>query len=202
MKRIIGNIALGTSAAFAAVLSMPTLAFAEEENTRTGVALLVPELGEFVPMVIGFIVLWIILAKLAWPAFMGMIDKRTKGIKDAMESAEGNRVESERLLEEQKADLADAKKQAAEIVAQAKQTAEGVRADITAQAQSEAESLISKARGAIETERKATIAALQSSAADLSIAVAGRIIGSDLDDTEHRKIVERYLAQAGSFDGN
>ena len=53
-----------------------------------------------------------------------------------------------------------------------------------------------------EAEKKAAISELQGSVADISIAVASRVIGSDLSDDEHRAIVERYVNEAGSFNGN
>jgi F-type H+-transporting ATPase subunit b len=192
--------------AFVALLNTPALAFAEEaaaeEASPVGAGLLFPGLGEWIPMLLGFIILWAVLAKVGWPVFIGMIDKRTATIKDSLERAEAAKIESERLLEEHKAELANAKKQAAEIIAQAKQTGDSVKADITAQAQSEAESIISKARIAIESEKKAALAELQSSAADLSVQVAKKVIGEDLSDTEHRAIIERYIAEAGSFNDN
>lgn len=70
------------------------------------------------------------------------------------------------------------------------------------EAQTESAAMIEKARAAIEAEKKAAISELQGSVADLSISVASRVIGSDLDDDEHRKIVERYVNEAGSFNAN
>jgi F-type H+-transporting ATPase subunit b len=183
----------------------PVLAFASEEaggESAGGIAMLIPKLGEFIPMLVGFIVLWIILARLAWPMFIGMIDKRTNTIKDSLEKAETAKVESERLLEEHKVQLAEAKKQAAEIIAQAKQTAESVKADITAQAKVESDAIVAKARVAIETEKKAAIAELQGSVAELTVSVAKKVIGTDLSDAQHKEIIERYIAEAGSFNDN
>ncbi len=62
--------------------------------------------------------------------------------------------------------------------------------------------MVDKARDAIEAEKKAAIAELQSSVTDLSISVAGRLIGEDLNDDQHRKIIERYATEAGSFNAN
>ena len=87
-------------------------------------------------------------------------------------------------------------------MADAKKTAEAVKADITAKAQEEAAAMIDKAREAIEAEKKAAISELQGSVADLSVSVAGRLIGEDLSDDEHRKIIERYATEAGSFNAN
>ena len=59
--------------------------------------------------------------------------------------------------------------------------------------------MIEKARGAIEAEKKAAVAELQGSIADLSVDVASRLVGHDLNDDEHRKIIEHYVTEAGSF---
>ena len=185
----------------------PVIAFAAEEaeegaSESGGLSLLIPNLFEWVPMLIGFILLWVILAKFAWPVITGMLDKRITTIKDSLEQAEDAKIESERVLEEYREQLADAKKQAAQIIADAKQSAEVIKSEITTKAQSEAEGMIAKARLAIDAEKKAAIAELQGSVADLSVSVAGRLIGQDLSDSDHRKIIELYLAEAGTLNGN
>ena len=50
-----------------------------------------------------------------------------------------------------------------------------------------------------EAEKKAAVAELQGSIADLSVDVASRLVGHDLNDDEHRKIIEHYVTEAGSF---
>ena len=202
LKRLFASAAI----AVFTLCSLPAVAFAEEaahaEEGPGGIALLLPGLGEWIPMLVGFIILWFILAKFGWPAFIGMIDKRAEIIKDSLERAETAKVESERLLEENRAQLEDAKRQAAQIIADAKVTGEALRAEINEQAQEEARLLVARAKSAIETEKKAAIAQLQSSVADISVSVAGRLIGQDLSDAEHRKLIERYLAEAGRLDAN
>ena len=203
MKKKFLTVAIATVASGALTLAMPLQAFAASEGEETGgIGLLIPKLGEFLPMLIGFVALWAILAKFAWPAFTGMIDKRAAKIKDSLEAAENAKVESEKLLEEHRAELANAKKEAADIIASAKQTAESVKAEITASAQTEAENMIAKARTAIEAEKKAALAELQGSAADMTVSVAKKVIGTDLSNAEHKSIIERYIAEAGSFNEN
>lgn len=188
-----------TAAATMAVMS-PTLAFAAEEGG--GLDAIMPHMDEFIPMLVAFVVLWVILAKFGWPIFEGMLKKRENTINDAIEKSEAAKVESERVLQEYKKELAEAKSQAANIVAEAKRAGEAAKADITEQAQKEAADMIEKARGAIEAEKKAAIAELQGSVADTSIAVAAKIIGNDLSDDEHRQLIERYVNEAGSFNAN
>lgn len=194
---------LGTAvlAAGGMTFAFPALAFASEGET-SGISAILPDMAEFIPMLIAFIVLWIVLAKFGWPKFNGMLEKREETIKDSLEKSEQARIESERVLDEYKRQLEDAKSQAAQIVADAKKTGEAVKADITDKAQSEATLMIEKAHAAIEAEKKSAISELQGSVADLSVAVASRLIGEDLNDDEHRKIVERYVNEAGSFNAN
>ncbi|MEY8562021.1 F0F1 ATP synthase subunit B [Eggerthellaceae bacterium 3-80] len=189
--------ALALAAGFT-TLAFPALAFASEEESA-GISAILPDMLEFIPMLVAFIILLIILGKFGWPKFEGMLEKRESTIKDALEKSEQNRIESERVLVEYKRQLDEAKDQASSIVAEARKTGEAVQADITAKAQAEAAAMIEKAHAAIEAEKKSALAELQGSMADLSVSVASKIIGEDLSDEEHRKIIERYVKEAGSF---
>ncbi len=151
--RATSAIALGAGSVS---LAFPALAFAAEEESG-GVSAILPDMTEFIPMLVCFIVLVIVLAKFGWPAFAKMLDTREKTIKDALEKSEEARVESERVLAEYKRQLEDAKSQAAQIVADAKQTGEAVKAEMTEKAQAESAAMIEKARVAIEAEKKAAI---------------------------------------------
>ncbi len=190
-----------TGAAASASLAFPALAFADMEP-KEGVALILPDPIETIPMLIAFIVLVIILAKFGWPMFEGMLEKRERTITEALEKSEEARIESERVLAEYQSQLADAKTQAAQIIAEAKQTGEAVEANIKKKAEEEAATMVEKARAAIEAEKKSAMAELQSSVADLSVSVASRLVANDLSDDEHRAIIERYIKEAGSFNAN
>lgn len=188
----------GVAAASAASLAcaFPTLAFASEKE---GIAVLIPDMNEFIPMLVAFIIILIVLAKFGWPVVDNIITKRESTIKEALKKSEEAQAEAERTLAEYKRQLEEAKAQSAKIIADAKTTGEAVKADITSKAQAESAQMIEKARGAIEAEKKAAISELQGSIADLSVDVASRLIGQDLNDDEHRKIIEHYVTEAGSF---
>lgn len=186
-----------------ALSAQPLLAFAAEgEEEAGGLSVILPDMLEFVPMLIAFIILWIILAKFGWPMFNGMLEKRENTIREALKQSEEAKIESERVLAEYKKQLDDAKAQATQVIADARATGDAVKADIQEKAQAEAADMIAKAKTTIEAEKKAAIAELQASIADTSIDVAQRLIGQDLTDAEHRAIIERYVKEAGSFNGN
>ena len=188
-------------AAGAVALAAPSLALAEE-NSDLGIGILVPNLSEFIPALIAFLIIWAVLAKFAWPMIVGMLDKRQETIKNNLDEAEAAKIEAQRSLEEYKKQLADARREAAGIVDEARRAGEQVKADITAQAQAQADEMIAKAKKSIEKEKQAAIADLQSSVADLSVAVAGRFIGEGLDEKDQRKLIEKYVAEAGTLDAN
>lgn len=198
MAQGLGSVVF-TAATFAAM--SPSLAFAAEEESG-GINAILPQMDEFIPMLIAFLILWFILAKFGWPLFNGMLEKREQTIKDSLEKSEQARIESEQTLEEYKRQLEEAKSQAATIIAEAKRSAELARNSITERAQEESDAMIEKARHAIELEKRAAVAELQGVVVDTSIEVASRMIGQDLSDEDHRKIIERYVNEAGSFNAN
>ena len=57
MKKAQCGVAAFAAAAY--TLGVPSLAFAEE---KTGMAVILPDMLEFIPMLIAFIILWIVLA--------------------------------------------------------------------------------------------------------------------------------------------
>ena len=192
-NKAVAKVAFGALALNAA---FPALAFAAEAEQEGGISAILPDMAEFIPMLIAFIILWIILAKFGWPMFAGMLEKRENTIREALKKSEEAQIESERVLAEYNKQLADAKAQSAQIIADARSVGEAVKADITAQAQTEAADMIAKAKAAIEAEKK------QATVADTSVDVAARLIGEDLTEGEHRAIIERYVKEAGSFNGN
>ena len=107
-------------AAVACLAAFPTAALAAEEEAAGGLSVILPNMLEFVPMLVAFIILWIILAKFGWPMFAGMLEKRENTIREALKKSEEAQIESERVLAEYNKQLADAKAQSAQIIADAR----------------------------------------------------------------------------------
>jgi F-type H+-transporting ATPase subunit b len=161
-----------------------------------------PKLAEFIPALISFSIVFFVLSKFAWPAISQMLDQRSDSIRDSLERAEAAKIEAERLLAEYKHTMAEARKEAGTILQQAKQSAEATRSEAAAKAIAEYDELLVKAREAIEGEKRAAIDELQRSVADLSVAVAGKLIGSELNREDHLKVIEKYVSEAGSLNAN
>jgi F-type H+-transporting ATPase subunit b len=175
---------------------------ASEAAAAGGASALIPKPAEFIPAFVSFLVVMFLLSRFAWPAITGMLDERADNIRESLERAEQAKIDAERMLEEYKMQLAEARKEANAILAQAKTAADTTLADAAAKAQADAEALVEKARTAIEGEKRAAIAELQRSIADVSVSVAGKLIGSELSKADHEAVIAKYLAEAGSINEN
>lgn len=126
---------------------------------------------------------------------MDMLKKREETIRESINEAENTRVEATRLLEEYKAQLAEARKEAQETIEQGKQVGESVKAEITSKANEEASLIIERARAEIEREKERALADLQSKVADLTILATSKVIHQSLDGPGQRKMVEDAIAE-------
>jgi len=99
------------------------------------------------------------------------------------------------MLAEQKASLAQAQREAADLAKRNQQEVEAMRQELTARARKEADDLVASARRQIDEEKVKAIQELRSQVADLAIDAASRLVKANLDDASQRKLVEDYIAQ-------
>ena len=196
MKQI--NRATAAAAISSFVLAVPAQAFAEESSNKAEI--LIPKMAEFIPALIAFLIIWVVLAKFAWPQILSMMDERGKRIQESLDEAETTKKKAIASRKEYDELVTDARRKSADIVLEARKDAEAERARIIEAAHKEAENIIAKAHANAEDERNAIYAAAAASIADLSVSVASKIVGETLDqDGEQRRLIERYVKEAGSL---
>jgi F-type H+-transporting ATPase subunit b len=161
---------------------------------------ILPQWPEVLVAAISFGVLFFVLWKFAFPPITNMLAERAERIKESLEKAEETRMEAEALLEDYKKQMAEARADAGRVIEQSRTVAEGMKDEIIAKANEEAEAIKAKAVDAIEAEKRAAVAELQASVADLSVAIAGKIIEESLSKEEHEALIEKYLAEVGNLD--
>lgn len=141
--------------------------------------------------------------RLILPGIMKTMEERGKKIEESLDEAEKTKQEAIAKRAESDSIVTDARRQAADIVLEARKDAESERARIIEAAHKEAEEIIAKAHTTVEDERKSIYAGAASSIADLSVAVATKIVGEALeDDAEQKKLIERYIQEAGSHNAD
>jgi F-type H+-transporting ATPase subunit b len=160
---------------------------------------ILPHSAEVAVSFVSFMILFFVLSRFALPPITNMLDKRSENIRESLEKAEETRVEAERLFEDYKQQMAEARGEAAKVIESGRKVADAMKDDIVAKANEEAANIIVKAKETIQAEKKAAMAELQKSVADLSVAVAGRLIGAELSASDHEKLISQAIEEVGSL---
>ena len=190
-----GRLVAASGACAALIAATPATALAEEE--RSGIALLVPALAELIPAIVAFAIIFAVMSKLVWPRVVQMMDEREKKLEGALADADAAAARLEEAEKAYQQRMADAEHEATELIVAARRDAEEERSAILGKAQKDAAATLAKARDAIESERRRAMVELSRSVVDLSVEIAGKIVGESLDDSDHRALAERYLEEVG-----
>lgn len=142
-----------------------------------------------------FVLLLFVLQRFAWKPLMQALHEREHQLEHTFEEAEKARAETARLLAQQKGQLDAAAGEVRALLDEARQTAQKVRDDMVKQAQQEAESVRKRAEAEIGAARDQALMDIWGQAADLAVSVAGTVVPRELNAADHRKLVERALAE-------
>jgi F-type H+-transporting ATPase subunit b len=159
--------------------------------------LIAPKPPELIYALLSFGVLFFVLSKFAFPPIVKMLEKREATIRESIERSEETRVEAERLLEDYKKQLAEARSEAAQIIEQARKLGDDAKKKIEATARDEATALLARAREEIEAEKQKALIELTAKVADISIGAASRVVEKSLSKEDHLKLIDDYVAQVG-----
>ncbi|MCI0544048.1 MAG: F0F1 ATP synthase subunit B [Actinobacteria bacterium] len=130
----------------------------------------------------------------ALPTINRTLEQRQRAVAGQLEEAERAKTEAESLLADYRGQLAEAKADANRIVEEARKQAEQVRADLLARAEAEADQIRAKAREEAANEKSRALSAARTQVGEISVDLAGRIVGERLDATAHKALIDRYLA--------
>lgn len=155
-----------------------------------------PHVEEVVIGLIAFALLLFVLWRYAYPKFEQVYQERTELIEGGIARAEEAQRKANELLEEYRAQLAEARTEAARIRDDARADAEAIRQEVMAQAREEADRIIAAGREALATERERLLQELRSHVGELAVELAGRIIGEALaEEARRNRTVERFLEE-------
>lgn len=156
------------------------------------------EWSNFFIQLIAFGILYWLLKRYAFGPLFSIMEKRRELVKEQLDSAESSRKEAQRQVEEQKQALAQARKEAYDIIEQAKATSSKQAEEIVHAAKSEATRLKDEAVKDIESEKNKAIAALRSEVSGMSVKIASKIIEKQIDEKSQEQLVDQYLKEVGS----
>ena len=150
--------------------------------------------GLFVVQTILLLGLILLLVKFAWKPILTSLNERESGIQDALEAAENARSEMQNLQADNEKLLKEARAEREAMLKEAREIKEKMISDSKEQAKSEGDKMIKQAQSAIESEKKAAVADIKTQVANLSVAIAEKVIKEQLsDNSKQLKLVDDLL---------
>ena len=148
-------------------------------------------------------VLFLFLAnKLFGKTLSTMLASRRARIEEGLRDAEQARTDRANAEAERTATLAEARREARELLERAQKVAQETRdADIAA-TKAELERLREGATADIEAEKLRAMADLRAEVADLALAAAGKVVGASMTGATQRRLVEDFLRESTGSSSN
>ncbi len=156
--------------------------------------LLTPGTGLILWQLIIFVLLFFLLAKLAWKPIIQSLKEREDSIQNALDSAEKARHEMAQLQSENENLLKVAREERDVILRQAREAANKLKDEATQDAKKAADKIVDDARAAINIEKQAALKEVRVQVALFSIEVAEKLMKKNLSsDKEQKSLVEGFI---------
>lgn len=159
---------------------------------------IIPEVNELIWGGLFFLVVLVGLVKFGVPALkQGMADREQR-IREDLEEAEKAKTDGQEQLSEYQKQLADAREEAARIIEEARESADGVRTELIAQAEQDAAGVRERANADIAAATERATSDLQAQVGELAIELAEKVVEQNLDHDTQVALIENYINEVGS----
>ncbi|HZN12968.1 MAG TPA: F0F1 ATP synthase subunit B [Acidimicrobiales bacterium] len=165
------------------------------DDCQKAPSLILPATNEIIWGGLGFVIVFFALAKFGYPAIKKGMEDRSNRIRDSLDEAERAKNEATGILDEYQRQLADARSEANRIIEEARQTADQLRRDLVSRAEQEAQEMRQRTQEDIAAAQQRAMADLQSQVRDLTIDLAEKVVGKQLDRETNRALVDGYIAE-------
>ena len=172
--------------------ALVTLAAAGSEADQNP---LIPAWYDIIWSAVCFVIILVVVWKVALPKMAKMLDERSAAIEGNMAKADEAQKQAEAALAEYTAQLADARKEAGDIRDAAREDGKKIVIEAKDAATTEAARIQATASAQIEAERQSALVSLRGEVGTLALDLAGNVIGETLsDDQKAQAVVDRFLA--------
>jgi F-type H+-transporting ATPase subunit b len=181
----------------AALLLLPSLAFAASEGGEHGGGGLISLDKSLIIQLLNFLILLAILHRLLYKPLLAKMEERSAAIKTSLEAAEAARAAAAKQQEENAERLRAAYAEAQSIRAAALKEAADEQRKLVETARREAQQLVESAKAQTEADIRRAREELRREVSDLAVSVAEKLVRKSLRDEEHRRIVDDAIARIG-----
>lgn len=149
----------------------------------------------FFASILNFLLLTVLLTFFLYkPVRKFMLDRQDR-IKRSLQEAAQSRAESAKMKQDYEARLAQASREAQDIIEKAVVQGERVQAEILDAARKEAKAILEQARAEAARERQVAFEALRDDIVDLVISTASVVAGKKVDSADDEAIVKRLVEE-------
>ena len=128
---------------------------------------------------------------------MKIIQDRQKEIDDLSSDANAAKADAEAMQTEYQAKLGDAQATSERIVKEAVSRGQAREEEIIRQANAEASAIMDKAAADIAMEKKKAINDAKDEISDLALAIAGKVVGRELNAADQSDLVDAFINGLG-----
>jgi F-type H+-transporting ATPase subunit b len=147
---------------------------------------------------LNFLVFFVLVYRIALVPVRGMLEDRRARIEQGLKDADAARRDREAAADQRQAVLAEARREAGEIVARAQRMAEEAREQGVTDTQVEIERLRTRAVADIEAERQRALSEVRDEVAELALLAASKVVGESMDGERQRRLVKEFLTQVST----
>ncbi len=150
--------------------------------------------GLMIWTIVFFLVVFLVLRKYAFGTIQRLIDERREAIRRSIEAADAARDEAQRLLEEHRKLIAEARGQAEAILAEARKTRESMEQRMREETEAERQRRLEETRKEIAAETARALQQIRAEVAELTLEAAARVVGRTLDPERDRELISEAIA--------
>jgi F-type H+-transporting ATPase subunit b len=136
-----------------------------------------------------------ILRKLAYPKIQENLDKRRIAIEESIDASVRTKEEADKLLEEYRGRLKEAREQADDIITRSRRAAESIQDDAKVDAKKYREELMESTRRDIENETRRALDEIRKEVADLTVIATEKVTRKTLTDEDQRRLIDEALSE-------
>lgn len=153
-----------------------------------------PHTSELILGLIAFLLLLWVMQKFVAPRFETLYSERAAKIEGGIERAEQAQAQAQKMLDEYKEQLADARAEAARIRDDARAEGTQIVEELREQAQAESARIVAQGQHQLDAQRAQIVAELRADLGKVAVQLAGKVVGEALEDEARRRgTVDRFL---------
>jgi F-type H+-transporting ATPase subunit b len=161
----------------------------------SGSFLITPNVGLMIWTIVVFLISLFILRKWVFPLIGEALDKRAATIDGDIDAAAGLRLQADKVLEEYRERLREARAQSEEIVQRARQTADAHEHEARERGKEILAEAAKRAERDIDAATKRALDDIRREVADLTIMATEKVVRKTLNDADQRRLVEEALSE-------